>query len=95
MDRIEVTPLKSGKWKVSGESGSFDDRSQAIAVAREKAGVRDLFDADGNRAGNTPPQATVVLMRPDGSVYGELYAPAMGGGQTVSINPVGESGSAG
>lgn len=91
-DRIEVAPLKNGNWSVSGVQGSFEDRAQAIEAARVEAGVESLYNADGEAVANTDAKRSVVLMRPDGSVYGELYAPPAGqGAQEVAIEPASES----
>lgn len=92
MPRIEVHPSDDG-WRTlrcDDEGGVSDeqaheDRRAAIDAAYE---VR-------NAEGVKP---AIVLMRPDGSVYGEMAhdeSKSVVGGQRVNVEPAGESGEVG
>ena len=81
MATIEVFPNKSGGWhwrRDNHKSKSFETRREAIDAARDEK----------------EPGDNVVLLRPDGSVYGELFHAERGGGaQDVTLKPAGEKGS--
>lgn len=102
VSEVQVCPTKSGKWTVEADGkkvGTFEDRKSAIAEARAAAGgtSEELFDANGKLAGTVEtPGARVVLMRPDGSEYGELQAPPGNpdGAQRLSITPATQEGEA-
>lgn len=78
-ETVEVRPQKNGKWRVSAVADSFDDRTEAERVARELTGSVEAFDKDGNLLGLTRPTRQLLLLRQDGSVYGELGAGAPAG----------------
>lgn len=93
MDAIAVTPMKNGRWAVSGVKESFPNRRKAIERAYAEAGRRKLFDEDGNQVTWTEVEVPVDLHRRDGSLYGNLASPPQGQGpaQRISLTPAGES----
>ena len=105
MDQIEVVPNKDGTWNWRSRSGGkivekgkgYENRADAIAAAREGRGdaTFTLTDDAGNVVGTTRASAgpRIVLLRLDGSEYGELDPPASGGtqAQLVSITPAGST----
>lgn len=100
---IHVRPREDGTWDVyatdrSDETGNFDTRSEAIAAAREANGRKavTVTDEDGNNVGSgfVGGKLRVVLLRPDGSEYGELDPPASessGPIKQVTLTPAVES----
>jgi hypothetical protein len=86
VDQIEVFPQDDGRWnwqkRIDGdvqETGNgYQDRSSAIEAARAGRGdeVLNLVRDDGSVAGTTRVSRgeglRVVLLRADGSEYGEL-----------------------
>lgn len=107
--QIEVFP-DGGKWRwrevtangKAGDHSGADSRSETIRKARDAAGVVpsvELFDADGNSHGMSPKRpghVRVVLLREDGSEYGELDAgPSAGSEQMAVVEAAGESSKAG
>jgi len=107
--QIEVFP-DGGKWRwrerdgkgKAGDQSGADSRSETIRKARDAAGVapsEQLFNADGEPRGVTPKRpgrVRVVLLREDGSVYGELDSgPSAGSEQTAEVQAAGEASSAG
>ena len=102
MAQVEVYTTQGGawRWRIRNDDDSTqqvntaNDRSEAIAAARAAAGGErtELFDANGESYGFAvkPPSMRVVLLRSDGSLYGELDpAPSSGDGtpQIVTIDP--------
>lgn len=84
MARLEVFPDKSGGWHWSrdgkNKSKSFDSRREAIDAARGEKAAED----------------NVVLLRLDGSVYGELdHAVVQTGTTNVNVEPAGDNSGAG
>ena len=84
MATLRVFPNKSGGWRWDRDgqkaSSSFDTRREAIDAARAEK----------------TPEDNVVLLRADGSVYGELdHAIKAPGGQNVDLEPAGDSSGAG
>jgi hypothetical protein len=105
VDQIEVYPQKD-KWywrRREGKSiaakcraSGYADRAEAIAEARkERGGEVNLVDDDGKKVGRASLGGLrVVLLRADGSEYGELDAPASssnGQAQRVTLTPAGET----
>lgn len=97
--RYEVFP-DGNEWSYrQGETrgGNYPTRSEAIAAAKNARGdtTEDLFRADGSLAGTNVvrgPEA-IVLLRPDGSVYGELDH-ELGEGknpQRITLTPASET----
>lgn len=84
MPRIEVYPSDDG-WHVSDQSDVYENRRHAIDAAYE---VRSAC-ADGEKP-------AIVLMRPDGSVYGEMMhgEANSNAGRQVGIEPASENGEA-
>ena len=87
-NEVQVQPNKKGGWFINKvvegkatKGKSFDQRRDAIDAAREVA------------AG----ACRVVLMREDGTEFGELDAPPSAGGETtaVDLEPAREEGAAG
>ncbi|RJQ08786.1 MAG: hypothetical protein C4558_07465 [Dehalococcoidia bacterium] len=86
MAQIEVLPVKD-KWawqrrgddgKVEGKPKVFDTRAQSIVAAREAAGEEreTLYNNDGDPVAERRVSGErVVLLREDGSEYGQLAAP--------------------
>lgn len=102
MEQVEIKP-EGGQWtwrhvdddKTEVASGSCEDRTTAIAEGRKAAGGRRVMQTDtetGEEVGETqlPTTCRVVLLRPDGSEYGELDPgpQADGPAQEVDIEPV-------
>lgn len=84
MATLQVFPNKSGGWHWTrdnkNKSSSFETRREAIDAARAEK----------------QPGDNVVLLRTDGSVYGELdHAVKAPGGQDVTLEFAGETGGAG
>lgn len=107
--QIEVFP-DGGKWRwrerdadgKAGDDSGADTRSETIRKARNAAEVEErveLFDGDGNSHGLSPKRpgrVRVVLLRNDGSEYGELDAgPSAGRGQSARVEAASEAGVAG
>jgi len=99
-DQYEIVPLDDGSWRVDlrqedavKKGAEFEIRREAIQAAREANGTRDLTVSDENgRPVSTVRQygpLRVVLLRPDGSEYGELdHAQGTGGyPQYVNLTP--------
>lgn len=97
-DQIEVFP-EGDKWYYRehtaaggyrNKSDSFDDRGSAIAGARGEASVpavEELYNAGGEPRGISPKRPgalRVVLLRADGSEYGELDAGPSAGGEALT-----------
>lgn len=103
--RFEVFPV-DGEWSYqyrfahgdTQERGqNYPTRSEAIAACKVARGDVDeeLFRADGTSLGHAVSRGreAIVLLRPDGSLYGELdheERQATGAAQRVSIKPAGE-----
>lgn len=95
-DRYEIAPDGDGwNWRKGDESGAgYADRGAAIEAARDARGDKrtPLFFEDGSKAGvvveHRGPEAMVIL-RADGSVYGELDHELVEGGapQFKDISP--------
>lgn len=111
MDQIEVVPFEDGTWNwrvrvdgsVAEEGDGGHTRADAVAAARAYNGDEELTltRADGSAAGKErrrrPEALRVVLLRVDGSEYGELDpAPstATGPPHEVTLTPAGEMGEA-
>lgn len=107
--QIEVFP-DAGKWRwrerdekgKAGDQSGADSRSETIRKARDAAEVAqpvELFDAEGNSHGLSPKRpgrARVVLLRDDGSEYGELDSgPSAGSGQTAVVEAASETAKSG
>lgn len=107
---VEADDGYEWSWRRSDEDGkelrasedSFASRGDAIAAARADRGDGDeeLFRSDGSSAGkvsNRGPES-LVLMRPDGSVYGEIDHAIVGDSaaspQVITIEPAEVSDSA-
>lgn len=100
--QVEVFPAGDpigSEWAYSvkpGEEASnpFPTRAEAIEAARYAAGQRieKLYRSDGTVYGEArTPGARVVLLRPDGSEYGELDPPpsaATGPPQVIQLEPL-------
>ncbi len=80
MNRYEVYPVGDG-WAYRSPDGSeheeYETRGDAYAAARDARGDRrrDLYDGEGNFVKSeeiTRGPEAIVLLRADGSVYGEL-----------------------
>lgn len=98
-DEIQVLPRKNGRWTIvvdgSENREGFDTRREAIDAARREGGAEEvrIVREDGSEETVTStPNCRVVLMRPDGSEYGELNpAPSSSGpAQTITLNPASE-----
>jgi hypothetical protein len=104
-DTFEVFPdgekwsyrVRSEDGKAGKQGKTFAGRADAIAAAKEARGDKqeELFRADGSPAATIEsrgPEA-IVLLRPDGSVYGELSHAVRAGGkpQVVAITPAVEN----
>lgn len=108
VEQFEVFPLEDGKWiwqhRVGGdvvESGKpVSSRADAYAGAQEARGdvVTPLLHMNGSPAGEarTRGPQRIVLLRKDGSLYGELDHELKAGGpaQHVSIVPASDHGEA-
>lgn len=110
-DQFEIVPSEDGTWAwqkridgviTDGESG-FELRADALAIARDLNGdeVLDLRRADGELVRQQRERKSdalrVVLLRLDGSEYGELDpppSPATGEPHRVTLTPATESGEA-
>lgn len=99
MDRYEVFPDgDEWNWRCGDTSGDgYPNRSEAIAAAKDARGdtTESLYREDGSLAGSEisrGPEA-IVLLRPDGTVHGELSHALKAGGppQRISIKPAGET----
>ena len=102
--RYEVFPegeqwsyrYRTEQGKAEGRGENFATRSEAIAAAKAARGDKneELFRADGSAVGNavTRGPEAIVLLRPDGSVYGELDHEERTGGtpQRVTLTPANE-----
>lgn len=88
MGQIEVYPQKNGAWRVRrrGEGDKAQNIGESVEARREAVDAALEAREHGE---------AVVLLRPDGSVYGELHhAESDGGQQDVSIEPATEDGEA-
>ena len=101
---IHVRPYEDGSWAFyrSDETpkpfGEIETRAEAIKAAREFNGRKPVTvtDADGNAVGNAelPGRLRIVLLRKDGSEYGELDAAASAPGtptQVINLTPATDS----
>jgi hypothetical protein len=95
MERYEVFPKAGGWcWRFgSQQSKKFDTRAEALADVFKHRGDERLYDAEGNSPGALRGPDAVVLLREDGSVYGEIDHEVRHGGppQYVTLKPAGES----
>jgi hypothetical protein len=101
MAPYEIAPQKDGTFDVKHDGKSVKkglaDRAEAIEAAKEARGdvYEELFSGDGASRGvhvqSRGPEA-IVLLTPDGDVYGELDHEVVDGGspQEVAIQPASE-----
>lgn len=105
VDQIEVLPLEDGTWEwrkriddriVASVGGKEASRSEAIAAARSARGDEEvqLVRGDGSTAGTARIGGglRVVLLRSDGSEYGELdHGSSVGQAQAITLASVDET----
>lgn len=111
VDQYEIVPCEDGTWgwrkcvggEVVKQEFGYSLRKDALTEVRTLNGdeVLSLVNADGETVGTTTQRRKealrVVLLRLDGSLYGELDcgpSPATGPPQRVTLTPAIESGEA-